>query len=669
MAPSKSPTPTLTYRQRRELEGRPIVDNRRGRKDYHKPRPDRNTTHNAKSKWERREIVAWDGEGYDIEPNRHVYNLLCNSNVAYLSNSDGLSTESVFDFFFTHSSSRAINVIFGGSYDVNMLLRDLPRDKIDQLWRTGSCWWGRYKILYAPRKKFTIHRYNPDGKHDDFILWDVLGYFQATFVNACRKWLGDLPILNFIENMKLRRGEFEDKDFEEILKYCFTECQLLVSLVKALFDAMDEGDITLSRYDGAGSIASALLRKHGVRDHMGEPTMEVKRWAQYAYSGGWIEPMKLGNLENSPIHRDDINSAYPSAMMTLPSYLCASWSLDKEWNGCTSSLVRVRWNFKKGAPFYPLFFREPDGSIIHPKTGEGIYYGVEIKNLEKYHSGEYEILEACNVHLANDTKPFAFNEEVYQLRLMFKALGSMASEALKLGMNSEYGKTAQQLGWSDRGAPTYHQLLWAGETTAATRAKLYDAAMQNPRAVIAFATDAIISTEAFDLPHSNALGDWTHELFNGITIVQAGVYFLQGEITDDNPTGWHEKYRGFDKGALLRNGIVAAWEAGEDNYRAHLTRFVTMGSALARKPEDFLSYWRTWRTEPRDLDIWPGGKRAPGHDTRYQLGLCDTLPTPNYNGDLLSAPFPLEWVMGNEAELTLLKQMREIQREYEDSFA
>lgn len=608
-----------------------------------------------------------------------MYNLLCNSDGAYLSKKEGLSTESIFDFLFSHSDPNAINVVYGGSYDVNMMLGSLTRQQVSMLWEKGHCFYGDYKIIYNHRKKFTLHRYYKVGsrsKHDVFILWDVLGYFQSTFVTACRKWLGDLPILDMIEDMKQDRNNFSVKEFAKILEYCLAECNLLVKMTEALFDAMDEGEIVLDRYDGAGSIAAALLRKYKTAQHRGEPSEEALKWARYAYSGGWIEAMRFGNQEDRPIYRNDINSAYPSAAMMLPSYNNASWEVEANWNGLASSLVEVEWHFDE-APYYPLYFRNRDGSIIHPRTGRGIYYGAEIENLQRYHAGQYKILQACNVRLSDhDTKPFAFIAEVYMLRLLYKSMGSMASEALKLGMNSIYGKLAQQAGYRNGRIPVYHHLLWAGEITSRTRAKLYSASMQNPSAVIAFATDAIISDAPFNLPTGNQLGEWTPEVFNGVTMIQPGVYFLQGERTDDNPSGWHDKYRGFDKGAIIRQGVVDAWSQGQSEYLAYLTRFVTMGSALSRKPEDFYTYWRTWaQADERKLDLQPGGKRAGVPSVDFATRLCGTLASPNWEyPDLtpISCPFRLEWVTDYDApdrHVINGVDMRILQQEFEESYA
>lgn len=655
---------TNQYRLERTLSGKPIKE-RKG--DRHKPR--NRPVHSGgkqKSKWERRVIVAWDGEGANLDSGEHVYNLLSNSKGDYILNHEGLSTEGVFDFFFAHSHERDINVIYGGSYDVNMILRDVPQDKLKHLWDTGATYWKNYRILYAPRKKLTITRYyhtNRKLKEHTFILWDVLGYFQCSFVVACRKWLGDLEILNDIENMKHQRSGFDVQQIKSIIQYNQHECNLLVRLVESLFDAMDEGEISLSRYDGAGSIAAALLRKYKITGHMGKPTEDALRWSQYAYSGGWIEAMKIGTTPvSTPIYRYDINSAYPSAAMMLPSYAGALWERETTWNGLSSSLVHVRWHFDE-APYYPLFYREPDGSIIHPQWGEGIYFGSEFALLERWHPGQYEVIETLNVKLQDEHKPFQFIDEVYALRLMYKSIGSMASEALKLGMNSIYGKLAQQAGYRNGRIPQYHHLLWAGEITSRTRAKLYEHSMQHPESVIAFATDAIISTEPFVVPEGKNLGEWTPESFTGITIIQPGVYFLQDQ--DD----WYDKYRGFDKGALLRADIVKAWQTGSDYY-ANLTRFITMGSAL--QSTDFYGHWRHWETAPRKLDILPNGKRTPGQDTRYWEGLCDTLPVVNMHTDTISAPYHIEWMHSEDAPVRPAEDgvdIRILEQEYLDAYA
>lgn len=624
------------------------------------------------NKWHRREIVAWDGEGANLDDGTHIYNLLANSFGKYVVNHNGLTTEQAFQFLLRYSKPKAINVIFGGSYDVNMILGTVPEEKIRQLWQTGTTYWGRYSISYAHRKRFSIaeytrltHKKKPSRK---IVLWDVLGFFQSSFVKACRKWLGEdfagqLKVFDEIQDMKDQRSTFSVGKIDDIIKYNYVECQMLVLLVEALFSALDKAGIELQRYDGAGAIAAALLRQHNILSHKGTIPKQVEEWAQYAYSGGRIEAPKVGNDESISVYRYDINSAYPSAALELPSYAGARFSFDPEWNGLPSSIVEVEWHFTDEAPFYPLWYRCPDGTILYPAQGHGRYFGAEIEILADagYKQGiDYHIIQACNVEPALDSKPFDFLRQVYAIRREFKRNGSMANEAIKLGMNSIYGKLAQQAGYRHGRIPTYHHLLWAGQITATTRANLYRAAIQHPDTVIAFATDAIFSQQQHRVSCGDGLGQWTPEVFSGITLVQAGVYWLR-----DDQGEWADKYRGFDHGALDRQEILNCWISHED-YHANLTRFYGMGSAVGMN--NFTHYWRCWRTEPRKLSLYPDGKRIAGPHQDYANGLCRTLPRMNPYDMILSAPYPLAWGLGGPKEPVDGIDIRTLEEEIIDSY-
>lgn len=628
-------------------------------------------------KWEQQQIVAWDGEGANLETGEHIYNLLANSFGHYIVNHNGLSTEECLQFLLRTSKEGAINVVFGGSYDVNMMLRDITEDRIRQLWNNGKTYWKNYTLHYANRKRFSVHEWAP-GKRSpirSMTLWDVIGFFQTSFVKAAKKWLGEdfvggLDIFKLIEETKVKRNTFRITQIDDILKYNYAECQLLVIMMKSLFQALSEAGIRLKRFDGAGAIASAILSQWNITSHMGDIPDWVVEWSQYAYSGGRIEAPMVGNLDpkdGQHVYRYDINSAYPFAALSLPSYAGANWSLDKQWNGKPYSIVEVEWSYSTDRPFYPLWYRLPNGSILYPKRGRGRYYGVELASLlDNYEEGkDFEIIQSCNCELAvTDARPFSFLEDIYKQRRKFKDEGSMAHEAIKLGMNSIYGKLAQQAGYRHGRIPTYHHLLWAGHITASTRRALYSHAIQCPSDIVAFATDAIISLHPIICDTGTGLGQWTPEEFLGITLVQAGVYWLY-----DEQEGWSEKYRGFDVGSLTREAIIDSW-ANNREYEARLTRFYGMGSAVGMN--NFQEYWRVWRTEPRNLNLIPNTKRVPlPRHKKYASKLEMTLPAENHHGTILSTPYPLAWgllagVTLRSAEFT--EDVRLMEQELADSY-
>jgi hypothetical protein len=580
-------------------------------------------------------FVAWDGEGYTNATGDHIYNILANSRHRYILDNDGLSTRQCFEFFLANNLYTVINVIFGGSYDVNMILRDVTEQNLRTLYSTGTCYWDNYIIHWQNRKRFSV-RHTGQKKEHAFVLWDVFGFFQKSFVKACRAWLGDLPILDTIQRMKIQRSSFTDEDVKSVLEYNASECELLVRIMTQLRLALDFAGIHVSRWDGAGAIAAGLLKKHSITSYKAMPPETIYHAAQFAYSGGRIEAPMVGNCEDGEIHRYDLRSAYPAVIANLPSLATARWEHEGFWNGNAMSFVEIEWSYQDERPFYPFFYRTHRGTIIYPRSGRGIYFGVELpKNTQTY-----KIVQAWNIDIRSNEKPFDFVHTDYRTRAILREHGHMAHEVIKLGLNSLYGKLAQQVGYRHGHMPSYHTLIWAGFITASTRAKLYEAASLCEGDVIAFATDAIITTAPVDLPIGTELGQWDHTELSGITIVQPGVYWVK------EGDEWTAKYRGFDPGSLTREDVVRCWSEGKTKLETDLTRFFGIGSAIGRNT--FQTCWRCWRTEPRSLNLMPSGKRVAWtldkiEPVDYARGLVPTKAGINLTPDDLSSPYFISW--------------------------
>ncbi len=208
--------------------------------------------HKAQTKWARRSIVAWDGEGCNLG-DRQLYVLLANSRGESLVNRGGLTTVDCLRFLTDFSDPKDINVIFGGSYDANMWLADLPRKNLEQVWSTGQTHFAGYLIRYQWRKCFVV-KSRDTGKVAT--IWDVLGFFQTRFVDTVKLWLPDVDVTE-MEQMKEARPDFDLRNLDKIKAYNADECRLLVKVCTALFDAFDVAGITLNRYDGAGAAAAA----------------------------------------------------------------------------------------------------------------------------------------------------------------------------------------------------------------------------------------------------------------------------------------------------------------------------------------------------------------------------------------------------------------------------
>ena len=626
------------------------------------------------SKFARGSFIAWDGEGWTHETdNAHVYTMLCNSvETEPLINLRGIPTLECLDYLCTIGAQYpdSVHVAFGAGYDVNMMLADCSRAELERIHAGQWVVLGRkYLVCYRQRKSFSVKRWpvwqiNPDTgrrhkvKTAGLVLWDVFGFFQSSFVEACEKYLGaDHDGLTEVREQKQRRHDFDPSQILDILHYCQLECRLLVKLMETLRDYLETARLQIRRWDGAGACAAALLQREGILQHRGTIPPDVMRASQHAYAGGRMEVARFGNAHNTPIYHYDINSAYPAAMANVPSLAHGTWrhTTGSHNPNRTDSfaLYRIRWRFNN-ASLYPFFWRAYDGSIFFPREGCGIYWSPEVNAaLEAMESGaikgSIEILDGWEWISEDDVKPFAWIPTLYDQRREWKRAGIGAEKVVKLAINSLYGKTAQHLGGTATDSPRYHRLEWAGYVTSATRAKLYRAATPHikSRSIIMTATDALYSTEPLDVPCSNKLGEWESHTHDGITVVQSGVYWTIDGLTDS------PFCRGFDKGSLDRTAILEAWQRGEVSYNATLTRFVTMGSALAGATA--LNRWRQWRTVDRRLALTTDGTKR--HDeisctdwtprrnpSRTLMHTVASVPAAQVAGQLISAPFPLPWI-------------------------
>lgn len=575
-------------------------------------------------------FLAWDGEGVNIN-NEHRYVLLMNSTGEKIINERGLGTEECLRFLCSvkEGSKKYIHVIYGGSYDVNMMLKDLSYRHISILQKKHKVFWKYFRIEYVPRKFFRVSLYDqntPQNKMEtkplvSITLWDVVGFFQGTFVATLEDHFKTEQEhqelhLEEIKAGKARRSDFNKNELESfIIPYTTYELSALVRLMEKLRKDALTVNVHLKRWDGAGAAASAVLGNYKVKQHYGDLPTEIEHAAQVAYGGGRVEMFKYGHTSN-PVYHYDIIGAYPSSMRFLPSLVGGVWEHRKSVNMLTKNFVvqpntlyKIYWKFYNGkdaVKIFPFFYRKPWGltRILYPDQGYSWVWSPELATAIKWFSalqGELYVLEAYSFHPKDENfHPFDFVPELYKKRLEMKKAGDGGQHVLKYAINSLYGKMAQTVGYrADIKHPPFYNLMYAGLITSYTRSRMYDAAMQNPEGIIAIATDGIWSTRPLELDIGIDLGQWEYELLSSFTSVQAGVYFA--EKADGTKT-YH--YRGFNQGSIVEEQVLSAWERGEYEILVPTTRFVTMGTAVASE-ERFNKLWRTWDTTIRRLEIVP----------------------------------------------------------------
>lgn len=573
-------------------------------------------------------FVSFDGEGFDRPDGSHCYALLQDSTGGAVEDPAGLSTAACLRFILgapRRAGGRICAVSFAFDYDVNNIIKDLPREKLVRLWKEGEVKWGPYRLEWRPRKWFQVSPLDRETNRTipghSVRIYDLYGFFQSSFIVACEEWLGERALdLALVRKGKRLRGGFRPEDLPFMRGYNCAELRLMVRLATELKEAFDSAELPLSQFYGSGAAGTAFLCKIGAKAFMERfQPPEVERAARHGYFGGRIEVPIYGEVPG-PIYRYDVHSAYPAAIAELPNLTRGSWVRDNVYQpDLPFSIYHVAWNLPRRRAFYPFPWRSPEGAIYFPPTGKAWLWHPEVAAaLEAGGFAKLPIRVLDAWHFIPDDpteRPFRPVAEMYERRRKLKAEGKPAQKALKLTLNSIYGKLAQSVSAAGKfGArdgharkPTYHQIEYAGYAASACRAKVYRAAMQKPEAILAFATDGILSSEPLDLPISEALGDWEADEFQSATIVQSGVYRLHKA-----DGSWETHGRGFADKNLPWGRIRWGWLHGKRKLTVtgRRRRFIGLGAAIQWDDWD---HWCRFEPIPREIQLAAVGKRVDLH--------------------------------------------------------
>jgi len=677
-------------------------------------------------------VIGIDGEGLTVK-GKHLYTYLAawteNECVTAIENSKGLEANECFEAFFTIKRAFPNSLLVGFSlgYDYTKLLECLPTSSVFRIARPESrrgkkhpipIRWNGYSINYL-RGRLTIARLVL-GKHSKYCkeedctgclrgesvnVWDVWGFFQGSFIDACKNWgVISNEEYEYLRKMKNKRSGFTARDWQEVKDYCGVECQKLAKLVTALRDAHTDAKIPLKSYYGAGSTASAVLSKMGIKKHM--PKDELPEKLQHAvacsFFGGRFEIGRYGPVKQ-PVYSFDIASAYPYQLVGLPCLACGEWRLIRGKN----ILPRIR--MARGAivryllpyiddikldkeactsemPWGPFPLRTDglgavghsgidDGNIVYPATsGGGWCYKEEfLAGLE--HWPNVVAKEAWIYDTDCDHKPFLDVAQYYIQRLAWGKEGR--GIVVKLGMNSIYGKLAQSIG--DK--PPFQCFLWAGMITSGCRAQLLQLVGQG--SILMTATDGIVSEKRLELPKprdtgtleaatragKEPLGGWeSKDIPGGIMLIRPGIAFpLQGDIEKET------KARGIGKAVLKshRELVLESWEtygAKALSLNADVFHGFKSATRINSRGYERAANYGQWSRRTQAVSYMPEPKRP------FRVKEDGSLCTWAFGPRVKSAPY--ERIVGGEIPKHILAMSAEKQlqaeqpdrEEYQDEF-
>lgn len=572
-------------------------------RDKHRKGPPRTESDRAArlKRADEKRFIGCDGEGAgkDLQGRQHY--MLFRMGDRELWTGKPLLTLEILQFILS-APADDYYVGFSFGYDVTMILRDLPDDKLKDLierkYQHSDTVWNGFGLNYLHKNYLRVSRIaSGPGKPKSVpgsgrTIYETFGFFQKSFVVSATDFgAGIAEERAMIAATKDQRGK-DDWTIGTLERdYCAVECRMLGEMMETFrancinirTDKLPKG-LRPRTWNGAGKLASATHKAYGTLraadlvahrpGGVGTPP-EVLAMAQTAYYGGRFEVTRIGRVPG-PIYEYDLNSAYPSAMLRLPCLLHGEWrKVSPAWLRAAppEALWLASFRFRHTVPaggvanLYGLPVRqdrqpEPKnaGRLFWPNEGNGVYWSPEYQAARKlgceatfHKTGGWAFETKC------DCQPFAWVSELYAER---KRLGSQtAGYPLKLAINALYGQLARRVGDN----PPYANLIWAGLITALTRARMIDAAALDPDAIAMIATDGLLSTRKLELPIGDALGEWeTKRYDDGVFIAQPGIYWGD-RPTDDAKR--RQKSRGISLAFFGRPGVTERFESAWQDFR------------------------------------------------------------------------------------------------------
>lgn len=525
--------------------------------------------------------------------------------------------------------------------------------------RGNTIVWEGYTINYFPRKIFSITKIGKNGKPRMRKVMDLWGYCQSSFLKACSDWdVATEEELAPVKEGKEKRDIFSWDELEYIAHYNELELDLMAKLAEKILEgvkkACEIADLPIkpSATDlyGPGAIARKVLKKLNWPENIGRTPIPEQHKKIYldtvraaeakqkdyllsfpiiaSYYGGRIEAAATGRFKK--VYDYDLHSAYPSAITRLPfmplhctwknfTHPGYAWSWTRRRR--TVGMYYCMWDFPKGWNWYPFPTRQKKyQNVFYPHNGQGWIASPElfaaldtIPGAEKFIRIYHAWTVPCTDGTGGGESPLPENlkspiarliEKMYVVRAEAKRGGLKGAQmALKLILNSMYGKLLQQVGVSLKKPGLFHDLV-ASWITSWTRAMIYRAIAPHRQGknIIAIQTDGIVTKTQLLLTLTPDLADWEVEELPDYRQLLPGLY----------------DYQAADKRKVRRRGMPAsfnfdkAWATMHHPGQTYEVKFRTfLGRRLyLAQPFEYVGQLYQWPEMTKNFRPDLGAKRG-----------------------------------------------------------
>ena len=480
-------------------------------------------------------------KGFDTETCKGNIFVIADDVRVLHNNSKPLSLDQILNFLTYRKNKLSYNFFYNMRFDMQSILKLLPKQKIKRFYEFGECQYKNYKISGVDNKFITIAKHKNAYKY-----WDISSFLRGGLNKNALKYLGE----NKIDNIDVQK--FDDKEYikdkmDDIVKYCKKDCVLTRELARYFITLCERANFKF-----VDPYSPAYLSQINLIDRCDIPTLkhvphDAIKYALNSYHGGLFDIYQRGTFDK--VNSYDINSAYPYEIRFLKDIQKGYFKYVHEiskgshidgWYKCKIKLNKPLLPYKKRKIYYPVGCFE--NKYITKR---------EIEFIRSHDLGMVEVVDGWEFIPFEIVLPFErFIDKLYEWRNELKIKDDDLQLVIKIIMNSIYGKFIQSItkkeiveGISDffmeigdekinyDKIKQYGKLFnpfWASQITANTRLSCLKLAHESLEDVIAIQTDSVTFANGYKPKHiktSDKLGDWDREITNDkITILNTGIY-------------------------------------------------------------------------------------------------------------------------------------------------
>lgn len=451
--------------------------------------------------------------GIDTETTRGNIFLIADSERNWL-DGEYINFPRVAEFLLQHEGKWLF--MYNLQYDAEGILKLLPKEVLKTYKRRRK--WNRelrfeyqdYKVHYIPKKKLVISK----GKHT-VACYDIAQYYDNKPLVVAYKQNILKPLSDAYEQMKEKRRYFSSfyysRHKKKVRDYCIQDCIMTAELAAKWVDTFNRMfGFYPQNWISAGYLAEKVLVHNGIEmPFFHDFEYWVQELAREAFVGGRFELIQRGYIGECYLY--DINSAYPNALRHMPDMRHGRWIRgDKVNPDAQVGFFRIVADIDCSVKVAPFPFRQKDGSIIYPVGRfETTVTLDELRMIEGDKRIKYKIIESAQfIPYPDCSYPCKdFIEKLYYKRLELKKTNDPLERAIKVVLNSIYGKTAQR---TNNIMGNMFCPVVASYITGYVRAHLYKFMRQHnleQKDLVAFATDSVATRRKLSIADSDRLGE------------------------------------------------------------------------------------------------------------------------------------------------------------------